>query len=83
MKALDRVKQLVGFTDRECLAETFSEELNFQSRQLMPLLHCMSFAWLLYISIDRALHPELPVIITLRWLLLGIGAFAFVLSRFP
>lgn len=64
---------------REQLAPSFREELHFQSSRIVIFASIASVIWLLYIPIDRELHPDQPVIITLRWLLMVVGGIALLL----
>ncbi len=82
MKLLDRTKRLLKFKDdREFLADSFADELHYQSRRIVFLVYIASFCWLPYIPVDKELHPDQPLIIGLRWLLVAVGALTFSLSR--
>lgn len=82
MKPLEYAKQLLRFKDdRESLADSFSEELHYQSRRIVTLCIWASVVWLPYIPVDTKLHPDLPIIVFIRWALLAIGALTFFLSK--
>ena len=82
MKLLERTKRLLKFKDdREFLADSFIDELHFQSRRVVFLVYVASFCWIPYISLDKELHPDQPLIVILRWLLVAVGALTFVLSH--
>ncbi len=84
MKLLERTKRLLKFKDdREFLADSFVDELHYQSRRIVFLVYVASFCWLPYIPVDKELHPDQPLIVILRWLLLAVGALTFALSRHP
>ena len=84
MKLLERTKRLLKFKDdREFLANSFVDELHYQSRRIVFLVYVASFCWIPYISVDKELHPDQPLIVILRWLLIAAGALTFVLSHHP
>ena len=68
---------------RESLAATFDEELHFHAGWVLVFSCAMSLAWLPYIPVDRALHPEQPVIVWLRWCLVVISIAVLLLRRVP
>lgn len=79
---LEYIKKLLRFKDeRSVTAESFSEELHYQSRRILTIVCLMSYVWLPYISVDKELHPEQPILIYLRILLPAVGMLILFLSR--
>lgn len=68
--------------NRERLADTFPEELHFQSSRIVVFASIASVIWLLYIPVDQELHPDQPIIVVLRWMLVVMGAITLLLNRF-
>lgn len=62
------------------VADSFSAELNFQSRRILILAVLGSFIWLNYLGVDRQLHPEVMAIPVLRMGLTVVGAITFLLA---
>ncbi|MRG93631.1 adenylate/guanylate cyclase domain-containing protein [Polyangium spumosum] len=64
--------------------ETFDDELAFQSWKILRVsgLIC-TLAWLPYLRLDEALHPELPSLLLLRLSLSFAGALALLFSFLP
>ncbi|MDI1475486.1 adenylate/guanylate cyclase domain-containing protein [Polyangium sp. y55x31] len=64
--------------------ETFDAELAFQSWKILRIsgLIC-ALAWLPYLRLDAALHPELPSLFLLRLSLTFAGALTIAFSLFP
>ncbi|MCG8667777.1 MAG: response regulator [Pseudomonadales bacterium] len=84
MRLIEFLLQLLRIRDsRDCLASTFSDELHFQSRRVVRFAAFASVMWLLYVPVDRELHPDLPIILYLRYLLLAAGIVIFVLDQTP
>ncbi len=79
-------RKILQFKRDEGYPDTFTEELNYQcSRVIGPLTVIALVAWLPYISIDRALHPDIPLIVVLRFGLTGVAALILlflIFSRF-
>ena len=76
---------LFGAGERQgAYPETFDQELAFQSWKILRVsgLIC-ALAWLPYLRLDEALHPELPSLFFLRLSLSVVGALAIVFSLFP
>ncbi|MDC0743799.1 adenylate/guanylate cyclase domain-containing protein [Polyangium mundeleinium] len=64
--------------------ESFDAELAFQSWKILRVsgLIC-ALAWLPYLRLDEALHPEIPSLFLLRLSLTMAGALAILFSLFP
>ncbi|MDI1444010.1 adenylate/guanylate cyclase domain-containing protein [Polyangium sp. 6x1] len=76
---------LFGAGERQgAYPETFDAELAFQSWKILRVsgLIC-ALAWLPYLRLDAALHPELPSLLPLRLSLTLAGALTIVFSLFP
>lgn len=81
---MKELKRLFLFLDREDHPETFNEELHYQSsRVILPASFICIFAWLNYISVDRQLFPDEPMIVSLRYGLSAIGILIFILQFVP
>ena len=75
--------RLIGANDnRERLADSFREELHFQSSRIVIFASVAYVIWLLYIPVDRELHPDQPIIVVLRWMLVVTGTVTLLLKRF-
>ncbi len=80
---MEWIKKLFSW-ERDSYAETFEEELNFQCRRiLLPASVICLFAWLSYVKVDGQLHPEEPLIISLRYGLSVTSLIVLILQFVP
>ncbi|TAL37011.1 MAG: hypothetical protein EPN93_06170 [Spirochaetes bacterium] len=78
-----KLKNIV-FPPRTSHAETFGEELHYQAgRILLPASVICVFAWLGYVSVDRQLYPDEPLIVMLRYGLSATALLVFILQFIP
>ena len=82
MATFDPLLRLINAHDnRQGLADSYSEELHFQSSRVVVFASIASVVWLLYVPVDKALHPDQQVIVTLRWMLVVTGAITLTLFQ--
>lgn len=82
MAMIKKLLKLLNAEDkRDYLADNFEDELHFQSRRVIVFASLASVVWLFYIPIDNSLHPDKPLIIYLRILLVVVGAITLTLHR--
>ncbi len=81
---MKKIRRGFLFLEREGPPETFNEELHYQSsRVIFPASLICIFAWLNYISVDRQLFPDEPLIVSLRYGLSVVGILIFLLQFIP
>ncbi|MBA55115.1 MAG: hypothetical protein CMK89_11735 [Pseudomonadales bacterium] len=66
---------------RDSLAVTFNDELHYHAGWVLLFSCAMSLTWLSYIPVDELLHPELGVLVFLRWGLVVVSIVILLLRR--
>ncbi|MAR92655.1 MAG: hypothetical protein CML06_17500 [Pseudomonadales bacterium] len=76
MEWVTKLKHALFFGPRrQRLPARFDEELHYHAGWVLVFSCVMSFTWLVYLPVDRKLHPDTP---ELLWLRLGLVALSLI-----
>lgn len=79
-RIIRRVKQSISYRH----PHTYKEELNYQCRLfVIPTVFMTLFGFLPFIPLDIALHPDIPLIVYLRWGLTVTGLIVAIIHYVP